>query len=89
MDNKDLDRLKNENHFHKLSVILNNVDLIVLGNHDRLAITNENLEGEDSVVRESILFTVAATIRQPDKRNVWNGSINSMGPSSIWDGTSR
>jgi len=40
-----------------IDFILNNVDLIVLGNHDRLAITNENLEGEDSVVRESILFT--------------------------------
>jgi len=40
-----------------IDFILNNVDLVVLGNHDRLAITNENLEGEDSVVRESILFT--------------------------------
>lgn len=37
--------------------ILNNVDLVVLGNHDRLAITNENLEGEYPLVRESILFT--------------------------------
>lgn len=40
-----------------IDFILNNVDLVVLGNHDRLAITNENLEGEDPVVRESILFT--------------------------------
>jgi len=40
-----------------IDFILNNVDLVVLGNHDRLAITNENLEGEHPVVRESILFT--------------------------------
>lgn len=36
---------------------MNNVDLVILGNHDRLAITNEKLEGEYPVVRESILFT--------------------------------
>ena len=40
-----------------IDFIINNVDLVVLGNHDRLAITNENLEGEHPVVRESILFT--------------------------------
>jgi len=40
-----------------IDFIFNNVDIIVLGNHDRMAITNESLEGQDSVVRESIRFT--------------------------------
>jgi len=40
-----------------IDFVLNNVNLVVLGNHDRLAITNESLEKENPVVKESILFT--------------------------------
>jgi len=40
-----------------IDFVLNNVDLIVLGDHERLAITNENLEKQLPVVRESTLFT--------------------------------
>ena len=40
-----------------IDFVLNNVDLVVLGNMDRLAITNEILEGQLPVVKESILFT--------------------------------
>lgn len=40
-----------------IDFVLNNVDFIVLGNHDRLAITDESLEGQLPVVREPILFT--------------------------------
>ena len=40
-----------------IDFVLNNVDLVVLGNHERLAITNENLEKQAPLVRESTLFT--------------------------------
>ncbi len=40
-----------------IDFILNNIDLVVLGNHDRLAITDENLECQHPTVKESILFT--------------------------------
>jgi putative phosphoesterase len=38
-----------------LEYVLKNVDLVVLGNHERLAITNENLENQHPAVIESIL----------------------------------
>ena len=40
-----------------IDFVLNNIDLVVLGSHDRLAITDESLGGQLPVVRESILFT--------------------------------
>lgn len=40
-----------------IDFVLNNIDLVVLGNHDRLAISDESLEGQLPVVRESILYT--------------------------------
>lgn len=40
-----------------IDFVLNNVDLAILGNHDRLAITDEDLEGQPQVVKETILFT--------------------------------
>jgi len=40
-----------------LDFILNNVDLVVSGDHERFAATNENLEGQLPVVRESALYT--------------------------------
>ncbi|GAG22538.1 unnamed protein product, partial [marine sediment metagenome] len=36
--------------------ILSNVDITILGNHDRLAITNENLDAQLPMVKESIFF---------------------------------
>lgn len=40
-----------------IDFVLNNVDIVVLGNHDRMAITNESSEGQNPVIRESIRFT--------------------------------
>ncbi len=40
-----------------IDFIMENVDLVVLGNHDRLAITNEKLEQQPSIVKESTIFT--------------------------------
>ena len=40
-----------------IDFVLNNVELIVLGNMDRLAITDESLERQLPVVKDSILFT--------------------------------
>ncbi len=40
-----------------LDYVLKNIDLVVLGDHERLAITNENLERQLPVVRESTLNT--------------------------------
>jgi len=40
-----------------IDFILKNIDLVVLGDHDRLAITDESLERQLPVVRESTLFT--------------------------------
>lgn len=37
--------------------VLDNIDLVVLGDHDRLAVTDESLERQLPVVRESTLFT--------------------------------
>lgn len=42
-----------------IDFILNNIDLVVLGNHDRLAITDENLDKQPPVVKDSILYTRA------------------------------
>jgi len=39
-----------------LDYVLKNIDLVVLGDHERLAITNENLEKQLPVVRESTLY---------------------------------
>lgn len=40
-----------------IQFVLNNVDLVVQGDHERLAITDENLDRQLPVVRESALFT--------------------------------
>ena len=40
-----------------IDFILNNVDLVVSGDHERFAVTNENLESQLPVVRESALYT--------------------------------
>jgi putative phosphoesterase len=40
-----------------IKFVLENIDLVVIGNHDRMAITNEDLEGQEPIVRESIIFT--------------------------------
>ncbi len=40
-----------------IDYVLNNVDLAIIGNHDRLAITNEDLEFQPKIVKESILYT--------------------------------
>lgn len=37
--------------------ILNNVDFVVLGNHDRMAVTDEDIADEHPVVKESIGLT--------------------------------
>ena len=40
-----------------LDYVLKNIDLVVLGDHERLVITNENLERRLPVVRESTMYT--------------------------------
>ena len=40
-----------------IDFILNKIDLVVIGNHDRLAITSESLENQDRLVKNSIEFT--------------------------------
>ncbi len=42
---------------HCLEYVLKNVDLVVQGDHERLAATDENLEKQLPVVRESTLYT--------------------------------
>ena len=40
-----------------IDFILEKIDYAVLGDHERFAITNENLDGQLPVVRESVLYT--------------------------------
>lgn len=40
-----------------IDFVLDHVDLVVLGNHDRLAITREDLGSQFPAVRDSILYT--------------------------------
>ncbi len=40
-----------------MDFILEKIDLVVLGNHDRMCISGENLDNQHPVVRESILYT--------------------------------
>jgi len=60
-----------------LEYVLKNIDLIVIGNHERLAITNENLEKQPPAVKESIL-----NLR--DKLSLEQKKALSALPKEIW-----
>jgi|WetSurMetagenome_2_1015567.scaffolds.fasta_scaffold10701_1 predicted phosphodiesterase len=39
-----------------IDFILNNIDLVVIGNHERLAVSDEDLSNQDPVVQKSALY---------------------------------
>jgi predicted phosphodiesterase len=60
-----------------IDFILDNVDLAVLGNHDRMAVSEESLENQLPVVKQSVLYTRAHLSKQQRER------ISSL-PREIW-----
>jgi putative phosphoesterase len=60
-----------------MEYVLNNVDLVVQGNHERLAATNENLERQLPVIKESTLYT-------RDKLSSEQKEMLSSLPTEIW-----
>jgi len=60
-----------------IDFVLNNIDLVVLGNHDRLAITDEDLKRQPPIIRDSTLFT---------RRNLSRVQIEAISslPKEIW-----
>lgn len=60
-----------------LEYVLKNIDLVVRGDHERLAATNENLENQLPVVRESTLYA-------RNKLSLEQKKILSSLPTEIW-----
>jgi predicted phosphodiesterase len=60
-----------------IDFVLENIDLVVAGDHERLATTNENLERQLPVVRESTLYTRSKLSAKQKKM------LSSL-PTEIW-----
>jgi putative phosphoesterase len=64
-----------------VNFILDNVDLVVQGNHDRMAISNESIENQLPVVKESVLYTRAHLSKQQREllsslpREIWHNDF--------------
>jgi hypothetical protein len=52
-----------------LDYVLNNVDLVVAGNHERLIVTGESLERQLPRIRESVLYTKSKLSAEGIKRH--------------------
>ena len=60
-----------------IEFVLNKIDLVVLGNHERLALTSESLDKQYPVVRESVQY-VRSKLTTEQKRML------SSVPTEIW-----
>ena len=60
-----------------LDYVLNNVDLVVAGNHERLIVTGESLERQLPRIRESVLYTKSKLSAEQIKM------LSSL-PNEIW-----
>jgi len=60
-----------------VKAVLKEVDLVVLGDHERMAITDENLENQPPIVKDSALYTRRNL--SPKQKNL----LSSL-PTEIW-----